>query len=365
MAHRILYFLGTIDLLLTIIGYIYYRYNFIYGKTWWFGLLYLVFSINMLATFLLPTGTPHFIMKLSELMEGLYIAFGFYTILLVVTHLVIWIISKIIGWNLPSHIFTNIGLAAIIAVIGIGAYRALHPIIRNEVITTNKLEYDAKYKVILLTDVHLSRFLDREYADKLVSRINEQQADIVVIAGDLINERISYVEETDAIGAFKNVKTKKGTYLAFGNHDYIDNPSLWQKIVEANNIQVLRDEEIIIDEKIKITGLNDFSRNRDVQSLVRLAEKNNLYYNIILDHQPRKMDAAATAGYDLYLAGHTHTGQMWPLRQITERMYKLDFGRKDFGKMTAITSSGYGFWGPPVRTEEKPEMVVIEIRGTK
>ncbi len=365
MANRVIYFLGTVDVLLTTIGYLYYRYNFMFGKTWWFGLLYFVLAANMLATFLLPTSTPHWIMKISELLEGLYIAFGFYTILLVITHLLVWIVSKIIGWNLPSYAVTNIGLAAIVVIIGVGAYRALHPVVRKELITTAKLQANATYKVILLTDVHLSRFLDRAYADKLVHRINEQQPDMVVIAGDLINERISYVEETDAIGAFKNIKTPKGTYLAFGNHDYIDDPSRWQQIVENNNITVLRDTDVVIDNQIKITGLNDFSRNRDVQSLVRLATDNSNYYNIILDHQPRKMDAASTAGYDLYLAGHTHTGQMWPLRQVTERMYKLDFGRKNFGNMTAITSSGYGFWGPPVRTEENPEMVVIEIVGTK
>lgn len=44
-------------------------------------------------------------------------------------------------------------------------------------------------------------------------------------------------------------------------------------------------------------------------------------------------------------------------------MYKLDYGRTNFGNLTAITNNGYGFWGPPVRTEIAPEMVVLELRG--
>lgn len=75
------------------------------------------------------------------------------------------------------------------------------------------------------------------------------------------------------------------------------------------------------------------------------------------------MLAASRAGYDLYVAGHTHTGQLFPNHYITKRMYPLDFGRSEFGPLTAITSGGYGFWGPPVRTEAAPELVLIELVG--
>jgi predicted MPP superfamily phosphohydrolase len=75
------------------------------------------------------------------------------------------------------------------------------------------------------------------------------------------------------------------------------------------------------------------------------------------------MEAACSAGYDLYVAGHTHTGQLFPNRLVTKKMYKLDYGRKEFGNLTAITSNGYGFWGVPVRTEVAPELVVINLKS--
>ena len=69
------------------------------------------------------------------------------------------------------------------------------------------------------------------------------------------------------------------------------------------------------------------------------------------------------SSYDLYVAGHTHTGQLFPNRLVTKKMYKLDYGRKEFGNLTAITSNGYGFWGVPVRTEVAPELVVINLKS--
>ena len=129
--------------------------------------------------------------------------------------------------------------------------------------------------------------------------------------------------------------------------------------------KVLRDASTVIDGRLKITGLNDFrfSKHKGPKPIQTLAWQNDKYYSVLMDHQPRRMDEAVHLGYDLYLSGHTHTGQLFPNRQITKRMYQLDYGRKEFGKLTAITSAGYGFWGPPVRTEAAPEIVLIELNG--
>ena len=228
---------------------------------------------------------------------------------------------------------------------------------------TSKLPAGTSYRLALISDVHLGRILGRSYAEKLVQRINQLEPDAVLIAGDLIDERITYVEEENSLAALAKLNAPKGVYLAFGNHEYIDNPALWHKMVQANGIKVLRDASTVIDGRLKLTGLNDYSRNRDLSSLKALAWENDKYYSILIDHQPRKMETAAAEGYDLYLSGHTHTGQLFPNRQVTKRMYQLDYGRRDFGKLIAITSSGYGFWGPPVRTEAAPEIVLIELNG--
>lgn len=217
--------------------------------------------------------------------------------------------------------------------------------------------------MVFLTDLHLGRILGRSYAERLAARINELQPDAVLIAGDLVDEKIAYVQEENSLAALSSIHAPKGVYVSFGNHEYIDNPDLWQRMLEQQNFTVLRDADAIVDGQIKITGLTDFSRNRTADSLNSLAASNNAYYSILLDHQPRKMAEAAAAGYDLYLSGHTHTGQLFPNRLITKKMYQLDYGRCEYNGLTAITSAGYGFWGPPVRTEAAPEIVVIEVTG--
>ncbi len=360
---RIVFFIGTVDFLLSLISYIYYRQNFAWGRTWGFGIFYLLLALHTPISVILPAGTPHFIMKLSAWLEGLWIAFAFYSLLLAALHLVAWIISKLGGFALPSHKIAAAGLVFICCFIAWGSWRAFHPIVRTEKITAAKLASGTHYKIVLLTDIHLGRILGRSYAEDLVQRVNAIQPDLILIAGDVIDEKIFYVEQEDSLSALSKLQASRGSYISFGNHEYLDDPDRWQQMLESQGFTVLRDADTVVDGVLKITGLNDFSHSRSALKLEQLAAHNSAYYNILLDHQPRKMHEAAAAGYDLYLAGHTHTGQLFPNRYVTRRMYELDYGRKDFGSLTAVTSAGYGFWGPPVRTEAAPEIVVIELQG--
>lgn len=316
----------------------------------------------MVSRALSPT-LPHFLVKLSAWAEGLWVAFGYYTLLFALVHFVLWLIFKLLPFTLPLDKIAMVTLVASCLTVTFGSLRAFTPVVRTEHIVTSKLPAGTSYRLALISDVHLGRILGRSYAEKLVQRINQLEPDAVLIAGDLIDERITYVEEENSLAALAKLNAPKGVYLAFGNHEYIDNPALWHKMVQANGIKVLKDASTVIDGRLKLTGLNDYSRNRDLSSLKALAWENDKYYSILIDHQPRKMETAAAEGYDLYLSGHTHTGQLFPNRQVTKRMYQLDYGRRDFGKLIAITSSGYGFWGPPVRTEAAPEIVLIELNG--
>ena len=362
---RIIFFIGTVDLLLSTIGYLYYRSYLPWGRSSWFALAYLALTINAMVSRALSPSLPHFLVKLSAWAEGLWVAFGYYTLLFALVHLVLWLTSKLLPFTLPLGKLAMITLVASCLTVAFGSLNAFRPTVRTEVITTSKLPACTSYKLALISDVHLGRILGRSYAEKLTQRLNELHPDAVLIAGDLIDERIAYVEEENSLAALAKLNAPQGVYLAFGNHEYIDDPVRWQQKVEAHGIKVLRDASTVIDGQLKITGLNDFrfSKGKGPKAIQTLAWENDKYYSVLIDHQPRRMLGAAHLGYDLYLSGHTHTGQLFPNRQITKRMYPLDYGRKEFGKLTAITSAGYGFWGPPVRTEVAPEIVFIEIVG--
>ena len=360
---RIIFFIGIVDLLLSAIGYLYYRHNLPWARSSWFSGIYLAFTINAIGSRALSPQFPLAFVKLSAWAEGLWVAFGYYTLLFALVHLVLWLLFKLLPFQLPWSKITLITLVASLLTVAFGSLNAFSPVIRTEKLVTDKLAPGTSYRLALISDVHLGRILGRSYAEKLTQRLNQLQPDTVLIAGDLIDERIAYVEEDHSLAALAQLKAPKGVYLAFGNHEYIDNPTRWHALVESQGIRVLRDASTVIDGKLKITGLNDFRADSSTGALKSLAWENDKYYSVLIDHQPRRMLAAAANGYDLYLSGHTHTGQLFPNRQITKRMYLLDFGRREFGKLTAITSSGYGFWGPPVRTEAAPEIVLIEIKG--
>lgn len=358
---RILIFIGSIDFIMSLIGYIYYRHNFAFAKGWLFGLIYLALALNTALSTLLPPGTPLWLTRASAWLEGLWIAFGYYTILLALVHGLCWLAAKLFGRQLPSAKIAAAGLAFICCFIAWGTYRAFHPTVRTEKIITEKLPAGTSCKIVFLTDLHIGRILGHDYAAALAKRVNEQNPDMVLIAGDLIDERIFYIEEQDSLTALAQISAP--VYMSFGNHEYIDDPDRFGAMLTQKGIHVLRNADTIVDNKIKITGVEDYVKEKGTESIFKLAEKNKDYYDIILDHQPRRFEAAADAGYDLYLAGHTHTGQLFPNRLVTKKMYKLDYGRTSFDTLTAITSNGYGFWGPPVRTEVAPEMIVIELQG--
>ena len=81
----------------------------------------------------------------------------------------------------------------------------------------------------------------------------------------------------------------------------------------------------------------------------------------MLDHQPYKLADVAKQNIDLQVSGHTHHGQMWPFNYITGAMYEISRGYGKINNTHFYVSSGYGTWGPPIRTSSRSEIIVLEI----
>lgn len=361
---NIVIFIGTVNLLLLLTTYFYYRWHLPLAHGWSFGLVYAFLALNNIFSRTLPETLPPLLTKISAWLGGIWMAFAYYSLLWALLHLLIWAAGKMLGWHLSGSKIAAAGVILVTAFVAWGSYRAYTPVIRTERITTSKLPAGHEYKIAFLSDIHLGRILGRSYAETMTQRINKLHPDLVLIAGDILDEKQAYVLQEDSLAPLGSIEAPKGVYMAYGNHDYLDKPQLWQTRLEEQKINVLRDRSVIIDDQLKLTGLEDFRVSQNTKALECLAKDNDKYYSIIIDHQPRKILAASDSGYDLYLAGHTHTGQLFPNRMITRKMYLLDYGRATFGSLTAITNNGYGFWGAPIRTEQAPEIVVIQLIGT-
>ncbi|MGL5206988.1 MAG: metallophosphoesterase, partial [Acidaminococcaceae bacterium] len=236
---------------------------------------------------------------------------------------------------------------------------AYSPVVRYEMISTKKIT--SPLRIVLISDLHLGTFLGREYCEKLVERINYEKPDLVLIAGDIIDDRYEIVKRQRSLEPLAKIETKLGTAAVLGNHDYFDRKTAEEVFdLEKLGVSVLINKSKKFD-KIHVVGLMDFSKDQGVSQLNDLKDGSENDFMVLVEHQPRRIKHAGENGYDLYLAGHTHGGAFFPNGFFTGLIHELDYGRKNFSDMTAIVTSGYGFFGIPVRLGVKPEYVVVDL----
>jgi hypothetical protein len=158
-------------------------------------------------------------------------------------------------------------------------------------------------------------------------------------------------------------------FAVTGNHEYIGGAGPACAYLEEHGITMLRDSVARLEGGTYIVGREDRSsagfgggKRKTLESL--MAEVDTAYPVVLMDHQPFRLEEAAGKGIDLQLSGHTHHGQLWPLNKITEAVYEVSRGEAVKGETHFYVSSGVGTWGPPVRTGNRPEIVLIRLRAT-
>ena len=216
---------------------------------------------------------------------------------------------------------------------------------------------------MLVTDIHLGFLFGRQYAAELTELINRQNADVVLFGGDQVDNDLEYVLREKSYEPLQNIKCKYGVYAILGNHDHFSGRVREElELFRSVGFHMLVDEAADLPCGVHLVGLEDFRSEPRNPYLEKLAGTDPGKANILLEHQPRRFLEAEKAGYDLYMAGHTHGGQQAPLNFVTKRMYLLDYGSKKFGGMLGVASCGYGLWGSPVRIGSTPEIVVITVK---
>lgn len=353
-----------VNLFLTVITYFYYRFVFKAARGTLFLFLYGLLSVNVVVARMLPDVLPLQFSQTEAYLSGLWLGVLYYSFWVALLHFFVFVVLRCMHITVPKHVVGSVLMIFFFGLGCCGVWNVYHPVVRNERIVTEKLPKGTRFRIVMFSDVHLGWLLGRDFARSLVSLANAQKPDMVVVAGDLVDNSLKPVIRGNALQPLGDLWAPEGVYVVFGNHDFFDNPKGLQELLKEQHVNVLTGSSTtVLKGQVKLTGLVDCSRDMGTEALCQLAEANGRFYSIVVDHQPRRMPAAAEAGYDLYLAGHTHAGQMWPCRLFTRYIYDLDYGRKEYGGMTAIVSGGIGFWGPPIRSSTAPEIVVIDVEG--
>ena len=248
-----------------------------------------------------------------------------------------------------------------------GFINALIPRVKEYNITINKSAGDTKtLRIAAASDIHLGSVIRKRSIRKLSSVLQGLKPDIVLLLGDIVDGEIGPVLRGDLLQYFTIPECNDGLYAITGNHEFIGGAARTIPYIESKGIRMLKDEIVTIEGGIQLIGRLDRDSRRfygkERISLDELMQQvDTLKPVILLDHQPFHLDESVKYGVDLELSGHTHNGQMWPLNYITEMIYELSYGYLKKGNSQFIVSSGYGLWGPRVRSGSRSEILLINI----
>ncbi|HOX46472.1 MAG TPA: metallophosphoesterase [Myxococcota bacterium] len=219
------------------------------------------------------------------------------------------------------------------------------------------------FRIAQISDVHVGVVVGEERLRELVEQVNALQADLVVITGDLVDED---AERFEAVRApMSALRARLGVLAVTGNHEYFSDAEATVRSASQAGIRFLRHDCLEL-EGLWVCGLDDPAAYRLGTKPPELEEVLGQVPAeaplVFLYHQPVGLERAAAAGADLMLSGHTHRGQLWPLRLISRFIYPRQAGLYEHEGARLYVSRGVGTWGPPMRLGSPPELVELTLR---
>lgn len=225
------------------------------------------------------------------------------------------------------------------------------------------------FKIVQISDVHIGPTIKEKFLRRVVSKINIQTPDVVVITGDLVDGPAATLKHH--LKPLADIKSKYGTFYVTGNHEYYSGVLSWLPEIEALGIRILLNENQTINvgsAKLLIAGVTDLTAGSMIKSHQTNPKRailggENSDYKILLAHQPNSIYEANKVGFDLQISGHTHGGQFFPGNVLIYFAQKFVAGLHDYKGTKIYVSRGTGYWGPPFRLGAPSEISVLELQS--
>ena len=252
-------------------------------------------------------------------------------------------------------------------------------LIEPQIITTVKHDVNlggsTEVRAVVISDIQVGPVHGRRFVERIVNKINALEPDLVLYAGDFVENRKEDVEE---LALLASIQAPLGVYGVLGDHDvagktFAENDEdkithVLQRLKDFN-VKMLVNETAIITKNNQswlLAGVDEFRRNPNLPLALKDAQKDLPL--VVLSHKPDIIDVARMMNADLVIAGHTHGGQIrlpWLGAFYNASTIPLKFSRglftQEFSPTALFVTSGLGESIMPFRFLNPPEIAVLNI----
>jgi hypothetical protein len=194
------------------------------------------------------------------------------------------------------------------------------------------------------------------------------QTDLIAVTGDLVDGSVQQLSRHTA--PLAGLTARHGVFFVTGNHEYYSGERAWTAEIRRLGLRVLKNEHVVLNHNgasLVLAGVTDLSarhfdaaEHSDPAAALR-GSPADAGARILLAHQPNSAPAAASAGFDLQLSGHTHGGQFWPWNLFVGFFQPFTAGLYRLRNLWVYVSRGTGYWGPPNRFGVPSEITRIRL----
>lgn len=235
------------------------------------------------------------------------------------------------------------------------------PAVKTVNLASDKIK--AEQTIAVLSDLHIHRAISSQKIKNIVERTNAQKPDIILLAGDIIDDDVKHIADITAL--LKGLKAPKGIYFVTGNHEFYVGYRETVDELKKLGFTFLENNGVAVNSELYLAGIPDYFSARNYHTNIDLAKSfaasDPNQYRLLVSHTPA--DFGEKNNFDLEVSGHTHGGQIFPFHILTKLHNKYLAGHYKMNETSEIyVSRGAGQWGPQMRFLAPSEITIIKLK---
>ena len=261
-----------------------------------------------------------------------------------------------------------LALTLFVTLAGLAIARRRPRIVDVDIPVTGLPEALHGFSIAQISDVHVGATIRRGFVERIVALVNGLKADLIAVTGDLVDGSVQQLSAHTA--PLAGLTALHGAYFVTGNHEYYSGERAWTAEIRRLGLRVLKNEHVVLQHKgasLVLAGVTDLSaghfdaaQHSDPAAALH-GSPADAGARVLLAHQPNSAAAAARAGFDVQLSGHTHGGQFWPWNLFVRFFQPFTGGLYRLKDLWVYVSRGTGYWGPPNRFGVPSEITHIRL----